>query len=518
MEKYEDVIVPLLFLKKAPSLVNFGVELKAQQSVLIVARILPQHLSAASRPDPFIHAKYRELQEFVPEAQFRRVLDNGGLCRLIALVLTSAHDARVVQHLFGMEVVLPLPGSFHSDKQRVLEAIEHFQPYSSQPDTDGPFEFFVRHLKIRRWEVHGLLVELYAAYESGSRLTDKQQALMSLYVAADLLVSALSTNEATLLQYAFHSIVFRLGHILRNGQADATLRRGALVILKELLTKVIVPCPAMVAKLLVTIIGFVTPLAIKMSHSDQELSVLAMSILEFLLDEHQDKLKDVFVQLSPFPDVPQFARLNEILKEKRQAKDSLELYVETFLRLVDELDHSVPVESLQELTRMLGTRKQELSDIYAAPDSTLLHRLVCCLVRLTRNKSAAHLEALSGALGELGPAELTTLILQPDLHISDKETPLGKMEIYAQSHPSAQLPMTVFPLLIRYLISAESVQLLCTSGRVLLEALNHLEGHLFYELAKKYRWPSMHLLLPFRYSSTIPSRFSDFISFFFLLI
>ena len=64
--------------------------------------------------------------------------------------------------------------------------------------------------------------------------------------------------------------------------------------------------------------------------------------------------------------------------------------------------------------------------------SSNLHRLVCCLIQLGKSKSKSLVEAVGVALGKLEPANLKTLILEPDLSVSDANTVLRQMEKYAQ--------------------------------------------------------------------------------------
>jgi len=267
------------------------------------------------------------------------------------------------------------------------------------------------------------------------------------------------------------------------------------------LNKIIRHCPKAVATVLVTITGYITPLA--QSSTESSLSWLAIDILEFLLIEHHEDLKDVIGQLSPFPNLPKFVGLNKIIEEHRQTL-SLEEHFKTFVWMADQLEQNMPIESLEELTRLLSERKEELKSLYGRLEESgigsgsALHHLICCLIRLTRTKSNALLEAVASALGELGPADLTTLILQPDVLTLDGDSPLGKMDYHSRNLPILQLGMVVFPPIVRYLYSAESVSLISSAVQVMREASSDAHGQQFYALAKHYNWPSFELLLPFK--------------------
>lgn len=519
VEKFQNIVVPTLFLKTdvqklthVAALIGKDVaDLLSQHLPSIVAKILPRLSEARLKGSEvvgitlnrFAQTKYQEIQQIVERNRISQVLKDN-LLGLLTRLLFTIHDSGVACLLFGPEIVLPLTGSFRFEGSAVIDAIRHFSPDVIADVNVVPFENLVLWTGTCPWEVHTLLVELFVAYETGNRLTDKQQALVNLSVASDLLVNAMEEHQQQMLYYVFYSLIRRMGHIIRQEETDETLRRGAMVIVKRLLVQVIKTCPETVAQLMVTIVGFVTPIA----KASGGLQWLAIDILDFLIVEHRDKLESATGQLSPFPNLPQFAHLSRALEEsKRNRNRTLDDEICLFLGLVDQLGHdNIPVESVENLARLLATRKEEIRKMYVQLEtgsetsggvSSNLHRLVCCLIQLGIKKTSLS-DAIASALGELGPADLATLVLQPDTPVPDTATIQGQMENHAQTHSTLQLAVAVFPFLVRYLFADESVQLLSVSGQVMLTAMGSVEGQQFGLLAKKYSWPSRPLLLPFR--------------------
>ena len=125
---------------------------------------------------------------------------------------------------------------------------------------------------------------------------------------------------------------------------------------------------ASVANLLLVIVGYLTPVA----RAVGSLQWLAVDILDLLIIDHQKELKDVIIQLSPFPDSSQFDQLRRALDQLKQQQDrglgqqrpSLDQEIDHFLALVDLLGDNVAVESLDYLAGLLVQCKDQLRLLY----------------------------------------------------------------------------------------------------------------------------------------------------------
>jgi len=259
--------------------------------------------------------------------------------------------------------------------------------------------------------------------------------------------------------------------------------------------------PEIVAKQLVNIVSYITPLAATRP--------LAMFLLDFLLMDHEAQLKSVLNQLCPFPDTPQFAHLIEVLDRNHEKSDNGELVdeIDNFLRLASQVEQfaNVPIESVNHLIKILIQHKEELVKMYAELEDSekqqRLHSLTCCLIRLAMNTKLSNpmIQAIATALGELGPGDLKSLVLHQSNDQSDMKTPRGEMENYARNTESTvQFGLAIIPSLVRFLFAAENIKLLLESGPALLSTLKTFEGQEFYAVAQQFEWPSFDLLSIFK--------------------
>lgn len=153
----------------------------------------------------------------------------------------------------------------------------------------------------------------------------------------------------------------------------------------------------------------------------------ACDVMNFLIVKQNDVLGDAIERLDSFPDDEVFQEVREIhtkLSYKMKQKQCLENEIQDFLNIRGESTDNCSVDEIEHLTEQLSKNKTGLKELYQrlrsvqrfSEDcvSSILHQLICALVRLST--SSNHDVSLSAvkSLGELGPADLSTMILQPD--------------------------------------------------------------------------------------------------------
>lgn len=153
----------------------------------------------------------------------------------------------------------------------------------------------------------------------------------------------------------------------------------------------------------------------------------AMSILRFLIIDQRTVLGDAIKKLDSFPNEESFEEIKQVhngLKYETKQVYSLEDEIEHFLNAADDKTLSCSLAGLSHVRNLLSTEKIELRAMYSnleklrgfAEDCAVstLHRLVYRLIQLTKSNDAdISMEAVK-CLGELGPANLTTMILRPE--------------------------------------------------------------------------------------------------------
>ena len=375
VRKYCAIIVPTILLKEPQTLSSVAkqldvtvADLVSQHLVDTIAKILPQLVEWKKNPNclgnqmNFAHNKYKEMEHMVGSQVMATSLKMH-FPRLLMQLVFVTYDSNVAVLLFGPNVMLPAPGSFHYKRQSIVDSIQYFCADKIFDCSIKSFECIYSLLSTRPWDTHSIVLNIFTAYESGCCLGERQQALVSLLVLVEILTTGLDNDRKLqdVQNYVFHQLVHRLGRILR-AEEEETLRRGALVILKTLLSAVIRYSPAFVANLLAVIVGYLTLLA----KTDGGIQWLAVDILDFLIVDHQNELKDVIAQLSPFPNLPQFSRVSNAFNKIKlcHRKASLTEEIELFLKTVDLLGEDIPVESLHHLLKLLVDRKDEMKILY----------------------------------------------------------------------------------------------------------------------------------------------------------
>nr|XP_020455917.1 serine-protein kinase ATM [Monopterus albus] len=157
--------------------------------------------------------------------------------------------------------------------------------------------------------------------------------------------------------------------------------------------------------------------------SQPAVSQQALSLLQFLVIENQQKLKGAISRLEPFPNLPEFKQLRSVQQKLKYNNGTFTLRQEiTHFLSVTSCD-SLPLtrlEGLKELTRQLHDNKGQirglLKECHADPTDSVLVKLVLSLLQLCK-LAGSHpgganiLEAAGSCLGELGPVDFSTIAL-----------------------------------------------------------------------------------------------------------
>lgn len=153
----------------------------------------------------------------------------------------------------------------------------------------------------------------------------------------------------------------------------------------------------------------------------QKLDV-ALEALAFLIIEQQEVMADVIMELNFFPKGPEFNSLRGVIQHTQPV--TLEKEIENFLAASDEKVFAYNVEELCQLRKLLENRKSELEQLYSNLErlrgftedyaSIPLLKLINRLLKLSRSSDRKIALEASKCLGELGPADLTTMILHPE--------------------------------------------------------------------------------------------------------
>ncbi|GJQ73706.1 hypothetical protein Trydic_g14041 [Trypoxylus dichotomus] len=220
------------------------------------------------------------------------------------------------------------------------------------------------------------------------------------------------------------------------------------------------------------------------SYKDSDLSQECLKILQLLIMENTDKYREAIKDLDPLPSTFEFSDMNEVcLKIRLAVADcGLDGAIRNFLRGgANAESRSV---ALAHLRKQLSVKKNELRILhekckdavgYSKNNDSILHNLIQMLFKLTASDNNEEASEAAGCLGELGPLDLSTLVLRP-----------GKLHQYPESTPLQLLISRIIELLSTYIIDA-NIELVKTCSEALYHVLNSKEGkHVIDHLDDEY--------------------------------
>lgn len=151
---------------------------------------------------------------------------------------------------------------------------------------------------------------------------------------------------------------------------------------------------------------------------------IALDVLNLLLIDQKDVLCNAIEKLNSFPNIPIFQEIRNIhnaLKCKTEKTYTLEDEIQHFLNSLVDKNVNYSTEDISHLQLQLSTRKKELWKLYDkletirgfAEDyaSSMLHQLIYKLIKLTASSDINIAIESVKCLSELGPTDLTSMIL-----------------------------------------------------------------------------------------------------------
>uniref|UniRef100_A0A672H788 non-specific serine/threonine protein kinase n=1 Tax=Salarias fasciatus TaxID=181472 RepID=A0A672H788_SALFA len=218
------------------------------------------------------------------------------------------------------------------------------------------------------------------------------------------------------------------------------------------------------------------------------ISQQVLSLLQFLVIENQQKLKDAISSLEPFPDIREF-------RELRSVQHKLKYNTSTF-NLRREISHflsvascdSLPLtrlEGLKDLTRQLHDNKEQILDVLIKLALSLLQ---LCKLAVNHHGGAEILEAAGSCLGELGPVDFSTFAL---LHGGD---PLYEKAV--SLFPATELQRLF--IILSCVNNALTVEVRRAAAQCVRDILATQSGVDFWEQYKDEKDPMLAYLNPFR--------------------
>ncbi|KAK9874965.1 hypothetical protein WA026_005780 [Henosepilachna vigintioctopunctata] len=233
------------------------------------------------------------------------------------------------------------------------------------------------------------------------------------------------------------------------------------------------------------------------------ISDLSLSLLNFLIKDNVQHFSEILKLIDNLPDNSKLNHLSKIQSDLKYGTTEMHLreQIDNFVNSENiSKDCSSRVDSLRDLKVHLFCEKRQLKNLYQQLsnlkgfsedcETSLPHQLISILVDLTHSKNKdVSMEALK-CLGELGPADLMTLVVRPEKRLT-----------FNNSTPFEFLTGQIISMLSMYLIDS-NIQLFNPSAEVLYCALNTKEGKKITESAEDFGFGSIcsEYLYPFMIS------------------
>ncbi|XP_031608533.1 serine-protein kinase ATM isoform X2 [Oreochromis aureus] len=237
--------------------------------------------------------------------------------------------------------------------------------------------------------------------------------------------------------------------------------------------------------------------------SRPSISEQVLSLLQFLVIENQQTLKEAIRGLEPFPDIPEFRELRAVQHKLKYNAGTFSLRQEIAHFLSVTSCDSLPLtrlEGLKELTRQLhdnkGQIRELLKECHADASDSVLVKLVLNLLQLCK-LAAGHpggadiQEAAGSCLGELGPVDLSNIAL---LHGRD---PLYEKAVSLFESTESQCLYIVFNCM-NDALTQQQIEVRRAAAQCLKNILATQSGVDFWEQHKGNRDPMLTYLNPFR--------------------
>lgn len=246
-------------------------------------------------------------------------------------------------------------------------------------------------------------------------------------------------NLATIREFFIQDLIFFFYNAIINDDYSFDLKTATCHYFLQFLKRILPACLPELRPFLNQIVSAMVP-QIKCNEC-KRLSALSLEILQFLIIEQGARLSEAIGLLDNFPAQPVFENLRAVhTKAKYNGRQfTLVQEIEYFLKvekrkiegliaLKEQVSEFMvlPVDFLiHDPFFQLSTKKSELNDIYkgiyemsgfsADCEKSIIHRLIFALLQTIQGSDIEKSHVAAQCLGELGPSDLGTMVLRPDI-------------------------------------------------------------------------------------------------------
>ncbi|KAK4874732.1 hypothetical protein RN001_014092 [Aquatica leii] len=390
------------------------------------------------------------------------------MSQIICCLIENCYDPKNINEKFETYWALPQPQTMFCSVVQLETCIKHIElTYLNGNSLIG---FCLQKFKEK---MQKMLLKLICNVHAAGNREEKAIAFHQFTVFVDLLIPYLKPKH-DLNVFLFRTITYALIHLLNNGYENSSnLHLMYCKFIHIFLSKTLPENCKILEKFLIAFVSTLIPIA----RIDNSLGAECVKLLSIMIVGHGAEMADTLKFLDPFPSEPKFAQMQLIYNEIKYRDSSFTLQdeIEYFLKpgtLVETV--GCRTEGLSHLKKQLSNRKCDLKEMYNDLNnlrgfsedcrSSVLHQLVCTLVKLSLSENVDESLEASKCLGQLGSADLSTTVLQSEEDSHDKK--LNCFELVTKS---------IVKLLVEYIVD-DKIKVMEAASNALYHVLNCKEG------------------------------------------
>lgn len=331
----------------------------------------------------------------------------------LTYLIERLHDEDYLESMLEVRISFALTDPPHLKKEAITSCLKYMEE-----------NFFVEEASIQSVLVNNcpnilqkILLRLISNVYRNKFTEHKLKAFHQYVFFATLIIKDLNQDYFNKLSnYVIKDISYSLLHVIKRN--DDILSEVACKYFYKFINHVLPRRSDEIKEILSFVVATLIPIV------QTEEMPIALKVLDFLLIDQKEVLCDAIEKLNSFPNVPVFQEIRSVhnaLKYKTKRLYSLEEEVRHFLNSVADSNVNYSIEDVSHLQLQLSTRREELQKLYdkletsrGLPedyDSSVLHWLIYKLIKLTASPDVNVAIRASNCLSELGPTDLTSMIL-----------------------------------------------------------------------------------------------------------
>ncbi|KAJ8960033.1 hypothetical protein NQ318_009470 [Aromia moschata] len=341
------------------------------------------------------------------------LIDN--IDQLLSYILGSLTDEKYIYEIFGENVIFC---SKNLSSQQFRTCVSFIESFLCE-DTNI-ISFFCEN-RINKLEK--ILMQLKSDIYNVFTTDDKMKYFHRYATWLNVVLDYLNSN-GNIQHFFIKDTTYTLINLIENHRTDSKIVSGICNFLFLFLKKVLPEHSETFENILTFTVNSLKKFATQLT----PITDVCLEILYFLIVQNSCQLMSSIEKLDNFPQEPKFDNIRAVhTRIKYGNKEaSLEDEIDFFLQHEDLDDRQ---DSLAHLRYVLSKEKIQLGQLFTKLQDirgfsedcmkSPLHRLICMLTKMSCSSNEnVRLEAMK-CLGEIGPADLLTLVLQHDTGMSD---------------------------------------------------------------------------------------------------